>query len=75
MTMQSPARREPLAAASPRSTTSSAGRQSEIAHDLPASLLVFRILTPSKTATGQPWLTGAVWPGWPLPQLTAPPSR
>ena len=25
-------------------------------------------------AEGQPWLTGATWPGWPLPQLKAPPS-
>ena len=29
---------------------------------------------PRNRAAGQPWLTGATWPGWPLPQLNAPPS-
>ena len=27
------------------------------------------------TTAGQPWLTGAIWPGCPLPQLSAPASR
>ena len=29
---------------------------------------------PRISTAGQPWLTGATWPGWPLPQLNAPPS-
>ena len=40
----------------------------------PASCAVLRILTPRMSTAGQPWLTGATWPGWPLPQLNAPPS-
>jgi hypothetical protein len=27
----------------------------------------------ANSADGQPWLTGATWPGWALPQLKAPP--
>ena len=42
------------------------------AHD---PLPVLRTLTPRSRADGQPWLTGATWPGWALPQLNAPPSR
>ena len=41
----------------------------------PASSRVFSTLTPRNSADGQPWLTGATWPGWPLPQLNAPPRR
>ena len=40
-----------------------------------ASRWVLSTLIPSNTATGHPWLTGATWPGWALPQLSAPPSR
>src|SRR5579859_7627845 len=38
------------------------------------SSTVLRIRIPRSSAAGQPWLTGATWPGWPLPQLNAPPS-
>ncbi len=41
----------------------------------PASWTVLRMLTPRNSATGQPWLTAATWPGWALPQFIAPPSR
>src|SRR5262249_36145597 len=41
----------------------------------PPSLRVLSTLTPRTNAAGQPWLTGATWPGWALPQLNAPPSR
>jgi hypothetical protein len=40
----------------------------------PASWTVLRMLTFSNSADGHPWLTGAVCPGWALPQLKAPPS-
>ena len=40
-----------------------------------ASRWVLSTLIPSNTATGHPWLTGATWPGWALPQFSAPPSR
>src|SRR6266487_4466589 len=43
------------------------------AHDFPSSA-VLSIRTPRSRTAGQPWLTGATWPGWPLPQLNAPPS-
>ncbi len=43
-----------------------------LAHARPSSV-VFRIRTFRKVADGQPWLTAATWPGWPLPQLKAPP--
>ena len=33
------------------------------------------MLTFSNSAEGQPWLTGATWPGCALPQLKAPPRR
>ena len=39
----------------------------------PASWTVLRMVTFSNSAVGQPWLTGATWPGWALPQLNAPP--
>ena len=42
-------------------------------HAAPSSA-VLSIRTPRNSADGQPWLTGATWPGWPLPQLNAPPS-
>ena len=57
-------------AASARSTISCGG---ELGHR-PASCTVLRMLTFSNRADGQPWLTGATWPGWALPQLNAPPS-
>ena len=38
------------------------------------SARALRTLTARNSAEGQPWLTGATWPGWPLPQLKAPPS-
>ena len=38
------------------------------------SSLVLRIRTSRNSAAGHPWETGATWPGWALPQLTAPPS-
>ncbi len=41
----------------------------------PASSLVLSIRTRRNRALGQPWLTAATCPGWPLPQLNAPPSR
>ena len=41
----------------------------------PDSARVFSTLMPRNSADGQPWLTGATWPGWPLPQLNAPPRR
>ncbi len=40
-----------------------------------ASMRVLSTLIPSNTATGHPWLTGATWPGWALPQFSAPPRR
>ena len=40
----------------------------------PPSWTVLRMFTSSNSAVGQPWLTGATWPGWALPQLNAPPS-
>ena len=40
----------------------------------PPSCVVLRMLTPRKSAVGQPWLTAATWPGCALPQLKAPPS-
>ena len=67
----------------------SAGRQGaldgflRVAHCSPPARLrlahwpsstVLRIRIPRSSAAGQPWLTGATWPGWPLPQLNAPPS-
>ena len=55
----------------------SAGRQGALDGFLgihwPSST-VLRIRIPRNSAAGQPWLTGATWPGWPLPQLNAPPS-
>ena len=42
-------------------------------HALPSSA-VLSTRTWRKSAAGAPWLTGATWPGWPLPQLNAPPS-
>src|ERR1039458_9358170 len=45
------------------------------AHDEAPSSAVLSIRTPRSRAAGQPWLTGAIWPGWPLPQLNAPASR
>ncbi len=39
----------------------------------PASRWVLRMLMSRNSADGQPWLTAATWPGWPLPQLKAPP--
>src|SRR5207248_9240403 len=39
----------------------------------PASATVLRIRTPRINTAGQPWLTGATWAGWPLPQFIAPP--
>ena len=39
------------------------------------SSAVLRIRTPRNRQAGQPWLTGATWPGWPFPQLNAPQSR
>ena len=41
----------------------------------PDSARAFSTLMPRNSADGQPWLTGATWPGWPLPQLKAPPRR
>ncbi len=41
----------------------------------PDSSRALRTRTPRTSTEGQPWLTGATWPGWPLPQLKAPPSR
>ena len=41
----------------------------------PDSARVLSTRTPLTSTEGQPWLTGATWPGWPLPQLNAPPSR
>ena len=41
----------------------------------PASVAVFSTLIPRNSADGQPWLTGATWPGWAFPQVNAPPSR
>ena len=43
------------------------------AHDAPSSA-VLSMRTPRSSTAGQPWLTGATWPGWPFPQLNAPPS-
>ncbi len=40
----------------------------------PDSARAFRMRTPLTSTDGQPWDTGATWPGWPLPQLNAPPS-
>ena len=66
-------RRPPASAAS---TTSGAGgepaRRRSPARLRPGVEDVARRRT---SADGQPWLTGATWPGWPLPQLKAPPSR
>ena len=39
------------------------------------SWTVLSTRTCRNSAAGAPWLTGATWPGWPLPQLNAPPSR
>ena len=38
------------------------------------SSTVLSTRTCRNSAAGAPWLTGATWPGWPLPQLKAPPS-
>jgi len=43
------------------------------AHDEPSAVVLIT-RTPVNRALGQPWLTAATWPGWPLPQLKAPPS-
>lgn len=48
----------PAATASARSTSSAAP-----AHDWPPSDAVFKMLTPRNSADGQPWETGATWPG------------
>ena len=42
-----------------------------VAH-APPSCSVLRTFTCETTTAGQPWLTGAACPGWPLPQLSAP---
>ena len=39
-----------------------------------ASSAVLSIRMPRMSTEGAPWLTGATCPGWPLPQLNAPPS-
>ena len=76
MTTQSALR----AAARARSTVSWAcldclsARSLRLAHALAPSSAVLSIRTPRIRTAGQPWLTGATWPGWPLPQLNAPPS-
>ena len=61
-----------------RSTTSCAITLVVVLLDLvahrPASAWVLRIRTPRNSVEGQPWLTAATCPGWPLPQLNAPPS-
>ena len=44
-------------------------------HRQAPSSVVFSTRTPRISTAGQPWLTGATCPGWPLPQLNAPPSR
>ena len=44
-------------------------------HGQAPSSVVFSTRTPRISTAGQPWLTGATCPGWPLPQLNAPPSR
>jgi hypothetical protein len=50
-------------------------------HDLlgrpqrPDSLALLSTPTPRNKAEGQPWLTGATWPGWPLPQFGAPHNK
>ena len=59
------------AAASARSTVSCG--VACCAHFFPSSA-VFRTRTCRNSAVGAPWLTGATCPGWPLPQLNAPPS-
>ena len=41
----------------------------------PPSWRALRMLTWRTSTLGHPWLTGATCPGWPLPQLKAPPSR
>ena len=61
------------AAARARSTVSAGEIPMVLGHDAPSSA-VLSIRTPRIRAAGQPWLTGAIWPGWPLPQLNAPPS-
>ena len=38
------------------------------------SCAVLRMLTCRNSAAGHPCVTGAIWPGCPLPQLNAPPS-
>ena len=40
----------------------------------PDSSAAFSTRTCRNRAAGEPWLTGATWPGCPLPQLKAPPS-
>ena len=40
----------------------------------PDSWVVLRMRMSRNSAVGQPWLTGATWPGCALPQLEAPPS-
>ena len=45
-----------------------------LGHHRPPSATVFSTLTPRNSAAGQPCETAATWPGWPLPQLNAPPS-
>ena len=65
----------PLDAASARLDDLVGGaRPASVAHR-PDSARVLSTLTLRTSADGQPWLTGATWPGWPLPQLNAPPSR
>src|SRR5689334_5199193 len=49
------------------------GRPASRGHAAPSSA-VLSIRTPRSSTAGQPWLTGATWPGWPFPQLNAPPS-
>ena len=68
-TTQLARRRRPAPARPPRPPGSRSRRSS-------ARLLrALSTRTPRTSADGQPWLTGATWPGWPLPQLKAPPKQ
>ena len=72
MTMQS-FEREAASACS--TTTCASVKPPCVGAHRPASVRVFSTLMPRNSADGQPWLTGATWPGCPFPQFNAPPRR
>ena len=63
-----------LAAARARSTVSCGVATPSLPLTYFPSSAVLSTRTCRKSAVGAPWLTGATCPGWPLPQLKAPPS-